>query len=96
MSDFIERIAAKIGRSCQIDEAAARGGILPARQAAQLLGCSRRTLTRAEIRGELTALRVSKRRIYFATADLAVWYAKKSGGLSTTAGKRSGGRPWGT
>ena len=67
---------------------------VPLRAAARLVGCSARTLRRAERSGRLTLIRINGRVVKVALVDLAAWYLENERSLSTTTRKRVG-RPWG-
>ena len=73
---------------------AARFRTLSTKEACAFLGCRKKTLHRARKAGKITPIVVNQRVFRWSLVDLAAFYAEKTGGLSTTQGKRIGGRPW--
>jgi excisionase family DNA binding protein len=61
----------------------------PPAEAAALLGLSVRTLRRAVGAGELECVRYNSRVWRFRATDLAAWYEKRGGTLSTTRTTRT-------
>jgi excisionase family DNA binding protein len=58
-------------------------------EAAEMLGLSVRTLRRAVNAGELPAIRYNSRVWRFSAVDLAAWFAKRGGRLSTSGTTRT-------
>ncbi len=62
-----------------------------------LWGCSTKTVLRLVGKGELPALRLSRKTILITSTDAAATYAVKFSGLSSIGSiENRGGRPWGT